>query len=253
MSQGDKTKYYQALKSLGVTFEKHYRDYTTDELKAAYAAHVEAGGAKPLDQPTPEPEPQPADTASSVQAPPREQQASPAPPAAPSPPVAHRKPDEMAGERLNTKEELEPIRTDPDTGFIWYQEEVQKKGYAAPRGRRVLKYNDPGFKEAQATVGEYTETFEVAGDQQRVSEAKITLPSYQVGIYKDPRFPFKIHIYNGKSGFNLFDVERYWGGAERVPDEVLRTYVANVLCYDMRTVVRAIETEYRQLRLAGKV
>ena len=38
MSQGDKARYYGALKTAGVTFDKHYRDYTTDELAAAWTA-----------------------------------------------------------------------------------------------------------------------------------------------------------------------------------------------------------------------
>jgi hypothetical protein len=38
-----------------------------------------------------------------------------------------------------------------------------------------------------------------------------------------------------------------------VPTEVKRMYVENVLCYDIRTTVRAIQTEFRQLQLAGKV
>ena len=34
MAHGDKSAYYQALKKIGYEFEKHYRDYTSDELKA---------------------------------------------------------------------------------------------------------------------------------------------------------------------------------------------------------------------------
>ena len=85
------------------------------------------------------------------------------------------------------------------------------------------------------------------------AEVKITLPSYQVGIYKDPRFPFKIHCYNGREGFNLFEVQRYYGGAELVPEECKRVYIENDLCYDVRTVIRAIQSEHRQLQLIGRV
>jgi hypothetical protein len=81
---------------------------------------------------------------------------------------------------------------------------------------------------------------------------KITLPSYQVGIYKDPRFPFKIHTYNGREGFNLFEVEHYYGGSELVPATCKRVYIENDLCYDVRSVIQSIQNEYRQLQLMGK-
>jgi hypothetical protein len=35
-----------------------------------------------------------------------------------------------------------------------------------------------------------------------------------------------------------------------VPPEVKRMYVENVLCYDIRSVVRAINAEYRQQQLS---
>lgn len=257
MSQGDKAQYWQALKGLGVEFERHYRDYTTKELEDAYAAYVAAGQAPPIaEAPVQEPVPptagKPSTPADHMVPPPPGQQDTARPAA--SAPVARRDPDEMAGMRQNTHDELTPLRTDPDTGYIWYQEEVQKPGYAKPRGRRLLKYRDSGFKTERATSGEYTEEFEVAGDQRRESEARITLPSYQVGIYVDPRFPmFKIHVYGDQTGFDLFDVENYFGGPEHVPDEVKRTYVESSLCYDVRTTVRWIEAEFRRLQLAGKV
>jgi hypothetical protein len=114
---------------------------------------------------------------------------------------------------------------------------------------------DTGVQEKTVVDADGTvETFEVSGTAaRRPSEVKITLPSYQVGIYKDRRFPFKIHVYNGNQGFDLFEVQNYYGGAELVPTEVKRMYVENVLCYDIRTTVRAIQTEFRQLQLAGKV
>ena len=160
----------------------------------------------------------------------------------------------MAGERLNTRDEDEPIRVDPETGYVWYQEEVRKPGYAKPRGRRRLTYLETGFETKTVKNGEYTEQFEVAGDlsQGRPAEVRVTLPSYQVGIYKDPRFPFRIYVYDEKKGFDLFEVQRYFGGTEMVPAEVKRVYVENSLCYDIRTTVRAIQDEYRRLQLAGK-
>lgn len=230
MGQSEKGAYYQALKAVGAEFGKPYRNYTEEELKTAFDQAVADGVIDPDKLPAPEAE------RSSIKI-----------------PVAPRNPDEMAGQRQNTKHADEPIRVDPETGFVWLQEEVQKKAFAAPRGRRVLKYNDPGTVTQSVKVGEYTEEFEVAGTQQRASEAKITLPSFQVGIYKDPRHPFRIFTYNGVSGFDLFEVETFYGGADRVPKDVKRIYVANALCYDIRTVVRDIETEYRRLQLAGQV
>jgi hypothetical protein len=248
MSQQDKGRYYRALKTAGVPFSKHYREYTLDELTAAYAQLEAAGQAPPLDPPQPQgggPAPTVDPEAAAFfgfNAP------------APVAPVAAKNPNEMAGARLNTKDELEPIRTDPETGNIWFQEEVLKPAFPKPRGRRVLRYKETGVREETVGNGKYTETFEVAGDEiAREAEVKITLPSYQVGIYLRPQFPFKIVCYNGNEGFDLFEVQKFFGGAELVPEEVKRKYVENVLCYDIRTVVRAIETEYRAGVLAGKI
>lgn len=225
MSQSEKAAYYKALKEAGVNFDRHYREYSTDELKAAA---MKLGITEPPLAPA-SPPPRPAVT------------------------PQDRDPSELPGQRLNAKPEDEPIRVDED-GRVWLQEEVRKPAAPKPRGRRVLKYLETGVKEEQVRNGEYVETFEVAGEMPaRPAEVKITLPSYQVGIYRDPRFPFKIHVYNEKRGFDLFEVQKYYGGPELVPDEVKRVYVENVLCYDMRTTIRAIQTEYRQMQLAGKV
>jgi hypothetical protein len=168
-------------------------------------------------------------------------------------PVAPKDASEMPGQRLNQNVELEPLRTD-DEGRIWYQEEVLKPAFPKPRGRRVLDYMDTGVETKTVTNGEFVESFEVAGTtQRRPSQVKITLPSYQVGIYKDRRFPWKVHTYNGNQGFDLFEVQNFYGGAELVPTEIKRIYVENVLCYDIRTTIRAVQTEHRQLQLAGKV
>jgi hypothetical protein len=219
MSQSEKSQYFQALKAAGVPFNKHYREYTTEELKEAY---VKLKGSLPAP--------------------------------APQAPVAQRDPNEMAGQRLNTKSEHEVIRVD-DQGRQWLQEEVLKPAFPKPRGRRVLDYIETGVETRQAQNGEYVETFEVAGQGQgRPAQVKITLPSYQVGIYVDPRFKqFRVVTYNGNDGFMREDVEKYYGGRELVPSECKRKYVENVLCYDIRTVIRAIQTEFRQLQLQGKV
>jgi len=280
VSQSDKSAYFQALKKAGVEFTKHYREYTTEELAAAYTQLQQGLAEAPLaaepppleldedapppgffgmgEQPAAEPPPPPAPQAvlppPSAEAPTQSFLPPPATntPAPPLAPVRERDPNEMAGQRLNTKEEWEPLRTD-EQGRVWFQEEVRKPAFPKPRGRRVLQYTDTGTETKTVKNGEFTETFEVAGTQQVAAQVKITLPSYQVGIYKDRRFPFKIHVYNGNQGFNLFDVQNYYGGAELVPLEVKRMYVENVLCYDIRTTVRAIQSEFRQLQLAGKV
>lgn len=161
-------------------------------------------------------------------------------------------PDELPGQRLN-KGLDEPIREDEE-GRIWFQEEVRKPAYPKPRGRRVLTYMETGIKTETVQNGEYMETFEVSGNgPERPAEVKITLPSYQVGIYKDPRFPFRIHCYNGREGFDLFEVQDFYGAAELVPETVKRVYIENDLCYDIRSVVRTITNEHRQLQLQGKI
>lgn len=235
MSHAEKSAFYKELKDAGVQLDRTYQQYTTEELRAA----VTLLRAK---QGPPEPEPAPElPELPEVQAPPapRPQQV--------RPPVQT---EEMAGERLNSKPEDEPIRIDDD-GKIWYQNEVTKPSYPKPRGRRVLRYIDPGTETKTVVNGQYLETFEVAGSQARQAEVKITLPSYQVGIYKDPRFPFKIHVYNDRRGFDLFEVQAFYGGSELVPEEIKRVYIENVLCYDIRTTVRAIQTEHRQQQLQG--
>jgi hypothetical protein len=168
-------------------------------------------------------------------------------------PVRGMDPNEMAGQRLNTQPEDVPIRID-EMGRAWFQEEVRKPSYPKPRGRRVLKYMERGTKVETVQNGEYVETFEVAGEgNPHPAEVKVTLPSYQVGIYKDPRFPFKIHCYSDREGFNFFEVADFYGGVELVPQECKRIYIENDLCYDIRSVVRAIQNEHRQLQLMGKV
>lgn len=237
MSQSEKSAVYQVLKAAGVDFDRHYREYSLEELKLAHEQMVEAGQVPPLTFTEPERE-QPTLADRGIRL----------------PPVKAKDPDEMPAVRQNTQSEDEPIRIDPETGFIWYQEEVLKASTPKPRGRRVQKYNDPGVRDEVTKLQDgTTETFEVAGNESRVSEVKITLPSFQVGIYKDPRHPFRTHVYNGVRGFDLFEVEHFYGGADMVPEDVKRMYVANELCYDTRTVVRNIETQYRQLQLQGKV
>ena len=162
----------------------------------------------------------------------------------------------MAGERLNVLEEDEVIYVD-EHGLEWFQREIPKPATPKPRGRRVLRYKDSGTKTQTVTTGDrgqFIETFEVSGELgSREAEVKITLPSYQVGKYRDRRYPFKIWIYAEARGFDLFEVQEYYGDADLVPEGIRRIYVENVLCYDMRSTIRTIQAEHRQLQLAGKV
>ena len=232
-----RSAYWKALKQAGWAPEKKFVQYRTEEL-AAVATELGVD-PQPIEFIPPEPEPvseyPPIPQAAETQ----------------SIPNKPKDPEELAGMRQS--EGLQPIRTD-DQGRVWFQEEVLKPATPKPRGRRVLRYQETGVEQETMQVGEYTETFEVAGKGPgRASEIKITLPSYQVGIYQDPRFPFKVITYNGNEGFDLGDVEGYYGGAELVPTTVKRKYVENTLCYDVRSVINSIQTEYRQNQLAGRL
>lgn len=237
MGQSEKSSYFQALKAAGVPLEKHFRNYTEQELAVAYTRAVEGGLIQP-----PSSEPQP------------EVLPPPTPIRREAPVASAPDPNEMAGMRLNTHAPDEVIRVDAQ-GRKWLQEEVQKKGYAAPRGRRVLTYRETGTEETTIQDGQFTETFEIAGrGPGKLSQAKITMPSYQAGIYIDPRYTmFKVHCYAGNEGFDLYDVQNYYGGPELVPESIKRKYVENVLCYDIRTTVMAIQAEARHLQMIGKM
>ena len=252
-----KSDLYNIRKDLQVPLTTSYAQYTVEELRA----ELVAAGIQIQDVQLPETEPavEAPDLILPDDGPPTEPipVVGPEPPPTPQPnaniPVRGMDPNEMPGQRLNTQPEDEPIRID-ELGRAWFQEEVRKPSYPKPRGRRVLKYMERGVKVDTVQNGEYVETFEVAGTgTPHPAEVKITLPSYQVGIYKDPRFPFRIHCYNDREGFNFFEVAEFYGGVELVPEACKRVYVENDLCYDIRSVVRAIQAEHRQLQLMGKV
>lgn len=275
MSQQQKAAYFRALKAAGVQFEKHYREYTEGELKTSYDAMVEAGQIVPGP-----PEPKQA-TAPVAQAQPsinnqadrakalrdleaareallREDQNEALADMvknverAGAMPTAGPNPDELPGVRQNTQGD-QPIRTD-EQGRVWYQEEVLKPGYPKPRGRRVLRTMESAAVQQTVQDGRFIETFEVAGSgPKQATEVKITLPSYQTGIYKDPRYPFKVHCYNGAEGFDFFEVCEYYNGADLVPPTIKRVYVENVLCFDIRTTVQTIQAEFRHLQLTGRI
>lgn len=267
MSQQYKSVLYKQLRDAGVPITKHYRQWSVDELKDTLVSH----GQVPAVDPGPEAQESPSQALNGDddQSPPASffgyDDPAPAPAVPPQEPVVEKleettvvvssqpDPNEMPGQRLNTSTPDDVIRID-ELGRKWHQEEVRKPAYPKPRGRRVLKYMDTGVTTQTVRNGDYVETFEVSGEQaQRPAEVKITLPSYQVGIYTDARFPFKIHCYNGREGFNLFDVQDYYGGSEMVPETCKKVYIENDLCYDIRSVIRTIQTEHRQLQLMGKI
>ncbi len=228
MSQGDKSSLYAALKEAGWEPTKHYRDYSTEEL-VEIATNLT--GQEPVFN-----EEKPVKTTEPIE----------------SPPTSDKPINERPGERVFSDMSI-PVRTDPD-GKVWYAEEVRKPATPKPRARRKLTYIDPGTKTQGTQVGQFTESFEVAGDQQRTEEVKITLPTYQVGIYKDPNHPFKIHVYNGKRGYDLFEVRNYFGGDfDLVPSWIKRIYIGNTLCYDIRSTIQEIERQARELALKGQL
>jgi hypothetical protein len=228
MSQAEKAALWRELKERGVEFPLHYREYSQTQLEEALDRLL--SDEEPRDGTPPQP---------------------PAP--APRLTLPRREPDAVAGLRINTHAEDEPLRVD-ENGLIWYQDEVRKAAFPKPRGRRVLDYMDPGVRTETASTGNgYTETFEMPGDQARPSQVKITLPSHQVGIYKDPNMPFKIHVYNDNRGFDLFEVRDFYGGADLVPEDIKTVYVGQSLCYDIRTTRRAIEAEYREKLLKKEI
>lgn len=263
---------YKQLKATGTKIEKPFVKWTTKDLIAELkdlgveplASPEEPVLAKP--EPEPEPDPGPVDWEKLLELKAREAQAAeeaptqhqiPAPEPEPEPEPewvpSPQNPEELPGQRLNTKDEDEIIRMD-EQGRYWLQEEVRKPAYPKPRGRRVLKYMESGVRTETVQAGDYVESFEVAGNEaQRPAEIKITLPSYQVGIYRTRTFPFKVYCYNGAEGFDFKEVNTYYGGAELVPESCKRVYVSNVLCYDKRSVVRTIQAEYRHYQLTGKI
>ena len=242
MSHAEKSALWRELKAAGVELGK-YQDYTTDVLRSAVEKLREAPGYVPPEQsPAPRPEP------TAVQ-PPRPQPQ----PVHPNVPRSNTPTSNFAGaEAYKPQGEETPVRID-EAGNIWYREEVRKPAVPAPRKRRVHTYVDTGAVTESVKVGEYVETFEVAGTGTTTAEVKITLPSYQVGVYRDPLLPFRVHVYNGNKGFDLFDVHKFYGSADLVPAEIKRVYIANDLCYDIRTTIRAIQQEARDLTLKGQL
>lgn len=159
-------------------------------------------------------------------------------------------PERRAGLTMYSHGEEDPVRVDT-TGRVWFKDEVIKPAIPMPRMRRKLRIMGATAErqETRRPNGALDESFEVAGKEQREMEVKITLPSFQVGIYRDPRLPFKVHQYNGQRGFDRMDVVRYYGGNDLVPSEIGTKYVGGDLCYDIKQTRDAIDRELRQIQL----
>ena len=281
MAQSQKSAYFKALKEQGVTFPKHYREYSTEEFANAWNILREGNpdlpelpdGAEP-----PELVPPKQDEAAELRRQLEEtsallakmtafvavqqgQQAQPVQtvPAAPDVPA---EPDvkenvhgldlsKFAGVTQNTHGPNDIVKVD-EFGNQWLQVEVRKADGLRPRGRRVLRFENPAVKVSEVRGEDGTmESFEIPDTSKPTtpSEVRITLPSFQTGIYRSPSFPFRIHTYNGARGFDLEDVQNYYGGKDLVPSSVKKIYVYTDLCYDIPSVVSTIREEHARLVL----
>ena len=266
----EKSELYQSLKSRAVSFEKQYVQYTVEELREL-EAQLDAG-TQPRQQVAPTPAPRPAPTPSPA---PR-----PAPPGVPRTledlgrvvqalrrsgalregmavrygdkaiPVKDR-PAERAG-LSHAVPDGEPIRIDLE-GRVWLLDEVPKPAIPRPRMTRKSRYVDTGVKTETSFLpdGRVDEVYEVSGDEHRELTVTTTLPSWQVGKYRDHRLPFAVHVYNDQRGFDRREVVRYFGGTDLVPRTVKTLYVGNQLCYQIASVRDTIETQYRNLQQKG--
>lgn len=159
-------------------------------------------------------------------------------------------PSRRAGLTFNTHGPDDVLRVSSD-GKVWYMDEVLKPAIPLPRMRRKVRYIDSGVKvvERRTPDGKLDESFEVAGDSNREAEIKVTLPSSQTGVYYDPRLPFRVHVYNGRTGFDYMDVIRFYGGKDLVPSTVATLYVGSDLCFDISKTKDAMERELRDAQL----
>jgi len=143
----------------------------------------------------------------------------------------------------------QPIRVDLQ-GRIWFLDEVPKPSIPKPRMTRTQRYIDPGVKQEATYLpdGHLDEIYEVAGDSHRELTIKTTLQAFQVGMYRDPRFPFDLHSYNGALAFDFDQVNQYYGGLTLIPRSIKTTYVGGQLCYSIPTVRETIQQQYNALR-----
>ena len=163
---------------------------------------------------------------------------------------------DRAGLTFNTHGPNDPLRVD-SLGRVWFRDEVPKPAIPKRRMIRRTKTMSSNVVEIKTKRpdGGFDESFEVAGDEQHEIEVKITMPSSQVGIYRDPRFPFKIHQYNGRRGFDHDEIRDYYGGLDLIPSSVRAKtiYIDSDLCFDMNAVRDAIEREYNMKVLGRNV
>lgn len=218
-----KPELWQQLKDAGITPDLHYRDYTAEKLQSILDLNSEFMSEEKT---TTAAEPRPKSGT----------------------PMSSTPLSQTAGIHVNTHGDGEiPLREDPETGRVWYREEVRKPSGPQRRTRRVIQFQNASTVMQEHKLGDNTtESFEIPGEFTGTSEARISLPSYQVGLYKDPNDPFRTHIYDERVGFDFHEVNEYYGGAERVPHTIKRIYVSNELCYDVYTVHAAINQEYRE-------
>ena len=279
MSQSQKAVLYRILKDAGVKFDRHYREYSTEEFANAWGILREGNpelpefpvGANPEEIVPPKQDEtaelrRQLDEASALLAKmaafvTASQAGAPAP-AAPAAPAAPPAPDvkenvhgldlsKFAGVTQNTHGPNDIVKVD-EFGNQWLQVEVRKADGLRPRGRRVLRFENPAVKVAEVRGEDGTmESFEIPDTSKPTtpSEVRITLPSFQTGIYRSPSFPFRIHTYNGARGFDLEDVQNYYGGKDLVPSSVKKIYVYTDLCYDIPSVVSTIREEHARLVL----
>ena len=142
-----------------------------------------------------------------------------------------------------------PIRIDL-SARLWMLDEVLKPAIPQARMVRRSRYIDPGVKKVHTyrEGDKMDDIVEVAGDLNRELTTTVTLPSYQVGLYHDARFPFPVHTYNGMSGFDAKEVVKYFGGLDLVPGSIKVVYVGNMLTYGIPSVRDYIQSQYLRLQ-----
>ena len=241
MTQAERKAVWDKLVHSGWVPTKHYRDYNQVELESLWLNRQ----AAPVRAEQEEERPEGAPTTNDILF------------EADYEALREQKPDTVPGLRTNTHADERPLRID-ETGKVWFKDEILKASYPKERGKRVIDYVDPGVKTVHVRDQNQSivESFEMPGDQKRISQARISLPAYQIGLYRDPALLgefFKIHVYNDKTGFDLFDVEKYFGGKHQIPSVCKRTYVDTVLCYDIDSVLQAIQDEYREKLKNGEL
>lgn len=161
--------------------------------------------------------------------------------------------DERAGIRQNTHDgRTDPLRVD-SLGRVWYVDEILKSAVPKPRMVRKTKSYSSNVEvvKTKRPDGGLDETFEIAGQERHEIEIRTSMPTSQVGLYRDPRFPFRIHQYNGRRGFDHEEVRDFYGGLQLIPTRIQEgtIYIDLVLCFDMNIVRDAMESELRDRQL----